>query len=343
MFKETADALDRDTTLHELLPRFNPYKLRDLQHVLTLREVYVDTDGGRVRLISDDDLKECYFEGAWQFQKDEFVLANWQEMSIEEMREKVRNAHPSFGYQEDYVYPPGKVDVDTLETKEEIVRAFRALTYVPAEVYMTAVAGAHVLRSVKAGDVENAATWVFPYLGWACRAGLNASVIRGLAEKCPAGIDNAAHLAVSVGNTDVLDLLASEFGVAEIGAGTFCSPLGISAVRWGQIAMIDHLVEQYGMDPNGDDDKFGWTVLHWMCVSTRKMGDVRAACTVKHLVDKHNVDIHKPSTGVLAGYTAADLLAMVKAEAEAEVALGKRRYVPSLDVERRTCEAMWYM
>jgi hypothetical protein len=29
------------------------------------------------------------------------------------------------------VYPPDKVDVDTLETKEEIVRAFWELTYVP--------------------------------------------------------------------------------------------------------------------------------------------------------------------------------------------------------------------
>ena len=60
-----------------------------------------------------------------------------------------------------YVYPPGKVDVDTLETKEEIVRAFWELTYVPAEVYKTAVGGAHVLRSVKAGDVGED-----PECGW---------------------------------------------------------------------------------------------------------------------------------------------------------------------------------
>ena len=40
-----------------------------------------------------------------------------------------------------------------LKTKEEIVRAFWELTYVPSEVYETAVGGAHVLRAVTAGDV----------------------------------------------------------------------------------------------------------------------------------------------------------------------------------------------
>jgi ankyrin repeat protein len=49
--------------------------------------------------------------------------------------------------------------------------------------------------------------------------------------------------------------------------------------------MIDHLVEKYGEDPNeaGED---GWTALHYAA----KEGRVR---TVKHLVEKHNVDIHK--------------------------------------------------
>ena len=49
--------------------------------------------------------------------------------------------------------------------------------------------------------------------------------------------------------------------------------------------MIDHLVEEYGMDPNGVDE-YGWTALHWAAWD----GRVR---TVKHLVENHNVDIHK--------------------------------------------------
>ena len=52
--------------------------------------------------------------------------------------------------------------------------------------------------------------------------------------------------------------------------------------------MIDHLVEEYGVDPNVDENgsKGRWTALHNAVYS----GRVR---TVKHLVEKHNVDIHK--------------------------------------------------
>ena len=59
--------------------------------------------------------------------------------------------------------------------------------------------------------------------------------------------------------------------------------------------MIDHLVEEYGVDPNGADED-GRTALHWAAWD----GRVRA---VKHLVEKHNVDIHKRSGG---GETALD-------------------------------------
>ena len=47
--------------------------------------------------------------------------------------------------------------------------------------------------------------------------------------------------------------------------------------------MIDHLVEEYGVDPNGVGGG-GWTALH----EVARLGRVR---TVKHLVEKHNVDI----------------------------------------------------
>ena len=145
---------DRDLTLGEQVIRcplirdlsirgLNPFKLSELQSVLGLREFY--------KLLPDVDLKECYFEGAWGFRKDEFVLADWREMSVEEMKENVREAHPFVDIR--HVYRPDKVDVHTLNTKEEIVRAFWELTYVPDAVYRTAVGGAHVLRSVKAGDV----------------------------------------------------------------------------------------------------------------------------------------------------------------------------------------------
>ena len=62
--------------------------------------------------------------------------------------------------------------------------------------------------------------------------------------------------------------------------------------------MIDHLVEKYGVDPNGTErlNEHGWTALHWAVFH----GRVR---TVKHLVEKHKVDIHKRSR---KGMTALD-------------------------------------
>jgi len=286
------DARDnRDLTLGEQVLRnplirdlsirgLNPYKLSDLQHILNLRGFY--------RLLPDVDLKECYFEGACGFQKDEFWLADWREMSVEEMKQRVVCAHPTFGDRK--VYPPGKVNVNTLNTKEEIVRAFWALTYVPWKVYQTAVAGAHVLRLAKAGDVGEDLYVVRWYLEGACRAGLDLSVIRGLAEKCEkAGIDSAACGAAMGGHTDVLDLLASEFGARIVGGL-------IHAAEWGHAAMIDHLVEEYGVDPNWVVGVDWWTALHYAASRDR----VR---TVKHLVEKHKVDIHKRTS---EGWTALD-------------------------------------
>ena len=61
--------------------------------------------------------------------------------------------------------------------------------------------------------------------------------------------------------------------------------------------MIDHLVEEYGVDPDGVDGIAGWIALH----EAATWGRVR---TVKHLVEKHNVDIHEREW---CGKTALDL------------------------------------
>jgi hypothetical protein len=252
-----------------VLQCLNPHKLSDLQSVLRLREFY--------GLLPDVDLKECYFERAWGFQKSDFVLAGWREMSVEAMKEAVRDAHPWINGRP--FYPPCKVDVDTLNTKEDIVRAFWELTYVPAMVYGNAVASAHVLRLVEAGKVGADPHMVIEYLGWACCADLDASVIRGLAGKCGRGdINEVAPLAAGGGHTDLVDLLAVEFG-ADIDVG--CLNL---AAAMGQDAMIDRLVERYGLDPNALDGD-GSTALHRAAINGRTR-------TVQHLVEKHSVDIH---------------------------------------------------
>jgi ankyrin repeat protein len=61
-------------------------------------------------------------------------------------------------------------------------------------------------------------------------------------------------------------------------------------------AMIDLLVEEYGVDPNGADED-GRTALH----RAAEYGRVRA---VNRLVEKHKVDIHKRTRD---GETALDL------------------------------------
>ena len=67
---------------------------------------------------------------------------------------------------------------------------------------------------------------------------------------------------------------------------------------WGHdVAMIDHLVEEYGLDPNGVSISGRAALLE-----AASLGRVR---TVKHLVEKHNVDIHeKDDEGVTALYLA---------------------------------------
>ena len=60
--------------------------------------------------------------------------------------------------------------------------------------------------------------------------------------------------------------------------------------------MIDHLVEEYGVDPD-EVDEYGWTALHHAACRGR-------VSAVKLLVEKHNVDIHKRTTRY--GKTALD-------------------------------------
>jgi len=104
-------------------------------------------------------------------------------------------------------------------------------------------------------------------------------VIRGLAEKCgKADIDLAAWWGAAWGgHTDVVDLLASEFG-ARIDVKCLTR-----AALWSHDAMIDHLVGRYGLDPNTEDE-LGMALDH-----AADHGRVR---TVRHLVEKHNVHIH---------------------------------------------------
>ena len=96
-------------------------------------------------------------------------------------------------------------------------------------------------------------------------------------------------------------LLAGEYR-GDVDVGLF-----LSAAKRGDDAMIDLLVERYGVDPNVADGD-GRTALHRAAQS----GRVR---TVKHLVEKHNVDIQKMDGCGMTALHLADLRDMTECAA----------------------------
>jgi len=282
----------RDEVLRHLRP--NPWKLSDLRVVLDLR-CYKG-------VLSNVDLKECFFMRQCGFVESDFVLADWESdsMSVEEMKERVRDAQRHIGGR--LSFPPCKKSLDSLETKEAIAREYWELTCVPVGVYRTAVGGAHVLRAVKAGDIEDGCVGI--YLEWACGAGLDVGVIRRLAGRRGVwSIDQAVQFAASGGHDDVIDLLASEYG-ARVDVACL-----IRAAEEGHVATIDHLVEKHGVDASATDED-GRTALHRA-----------AACghvdVIDHLVEKHGVDVHAMD---IEGRTAFDVACMYEAEQGSECA-----------------------
>ena len=191
-----------------ILKHFNPWKLSDLQYVLELRCFK--------GLVSDEDLKEMYFKRAWGFREWMFPLATWQELSVEEIQERVQDALPQG------VPPPphDMADVLSLDTKESIMREYGALAYVPSAVYRNAVRGAHVLRTIRHVGVENMdGTTVGDCLAGACGAGMDLSLISSLAGTHGANVDavdrksrTALMIAAWNGHTDIVNALVGTHG-----------------------------------------------------------------------------------------------------------------------------------
>ena len=190
-----------------ILKHFNPWKLSDLQYVLELRCFK--------GLVSDEDLQEMYFKRAWGVREEDFVLANWRELSVRQMQERVREALPR-----GVPRPPGMADVSSLDTKESIMREYGALAYVPREVYGNAVRGAHVLRTIRQVGVENMErTTVRDCLVGACGAGMDLSLLSTLVGTHGANVDavdrwgkTALTIAAWNGHTDIVNALAGTHG-----------------------------------------------------------------------------------------------------------------------------------
>ena len=183
---------------------------------------------------------------------------------------------------------PGKVDVDSLETKEDILGAYPELMYVPHEVHLIGYIGSYTLSVVNGtsrdrlsdGDPKLCAYCLL----MACAAGLDEICIRKICAYIPGQdlakvMDQAAKHAAQGGHVDVLELLVREFG-ATVDLNTLFR-VSVTA----QLAMFDHLVERYGLDPNAVVGDRAETALSWALIGGR-------VPMIKHIIEVHKGDIH---------------------------------------------------
>jgi ankyrin repeat protein len=238
-----------------ILRHFNPWKLSDLQCVLEMRCF----EG----LLSDEDLKEVYFQRMCGFKEKDFVLAGWREMSVEYMKGRIW-----WALEDRLKRTPGMRDhLMALGTKEEIMREYGMLAYVPAKIANIAMCGVWALRQVGGVGVEN-----LDGLGleerkqcfWhACRAGVDFSIIRSLYE--------------------------SLLGVYRLagGCGMTC------AARGGHLDIIEAFIGTLGVDVDAADED-GWTAL----MRAAKNGHT---ATVNALAGTHNANVEAVNW---LGYTA---------------------------------------
>ena len=249
-----------------ILKHFNPNKLSDLRYVLELRCFK--------GLSSDEDLRECYFERMWGYRSRDFVLGNWREMTVKEMRDAICRRLPFFPWHQRVLGTESYVR--SLRTRGRLLRKYGWLRFVPRNVFWTAANGARVLRELRDRGIDDV---VEPeeadlYLGYACRAGLDWSVVCTLADRCGKGsIEDDVAFAASSGHIGLFDLLVEKYGIR-------VSDWFLDHAVWGGIAMIDHLVVKYGLDPNEA------MALHPAARSDRV--DV-----IRHLVEVYGVDVNR--------------------------------------------------
>jgi ankyrin repeat protein len=248
--------LIRDGALRHL----NPRKLSDLQCVLEMRCF----EG----LLSDEDLKEVYFQRLWGYKEEEFALAGWREMSVEDMKKRIGRA-----LQDRMDLIPGMGEqLMTLGTKEEIMREYGMLAYVPGEIANNATGGVWALRRVREVGVENLGRLELEKredcLRYACRAGLDFSIIRSLYESL---------------------LAVSRFAGGE-------------GMRWaasgGHLDIIEAFIGTLGVDVEAGDE-YGLTAL--MCAAYQGHTDI-----VNVLAGTHNANVEAVDE---LGYTALMLAA----------------------------------
>jgi len=261
-----------------ILRHFDPNKLTDLRYVLELRCFK--------GLLSDEDLRECYFEGAWGYRARDFLPGNWREMSVEEIQDVFLESLRRYPSLERVL--GSESYVRSLRTRDDLLRKYGWLRFVPGEVCWTAAGGALVLRELRDRGIDEIVRRreADAYLEYACRAGLDWSVVCTLADRCgKRAIEDGVAVAAENGYIRLFDLLVEEYGI-RVG-----DLYPVTAAMGGQVAMIDHLFVKYGLDPKEA------MALHPAALGGRV--DV-----IRHLVEVYGVDVNPLDN---YGRTALDL------------------------------------
>jgi ankyrin repeat protein len=268
--------LIRDGALRHL----NPWKLSDLQCVLEMRCF----EG----LLSDEDLKEVYFQRMWRFKEWDFVLAGWQEMSVEDMKKRIR-----WALRDRLKRTPGMEEqMMALGTTEEIMREYGMLAYVPREIADNAIYGVWALRQVRGVGVENLGGLELEErekcLRYACSAGVDFSIIRSLYESLLADNRYAAGdgmtCAACGGHLGIIEAFIGTLGVDVDAVDADGYTALMLAARFGHTDTVNALAGTHNANVEAVDHEFGWTVL--MCAASKGHTD-----TVNALAGTYNANV----------------------------------------------------
>ncbi|MEO2192633.1 MAG: ankyrin repeat domain-containing protein, partial [bacterium] len=179
-----------------------------------------------------------------------------------------------------------------LGTKEEIMREYGALAYVPPGIAKNAMCGVWALRRVRGVGLENLGGLEFEErrrcLSYACSAGVDFSIIRSLHESLLAVSRRAAGEglagAVRGGHLDIIEAFIGTLGVDVDAIDHYGETVLMIAAEKGHTAIVNALAGTYNANVEAADEN-GWTAL------------MRAAWnghtdTVNVLAGTHNANVH---------------------------------------------------
>jgi hypothetical protein len=272
-----------------ILRHLNPWKLSDLQRVLEMRCFK--------GLLSDEDLKEVYFQRMWGFEERVFWLAGWREMSVEVLKRKIR-----WALDDRLKRTPGMEEhLMALGTKEEIMREYGMLAYVPGKIADSAMCGVWALRQVRVVGLENLGGPELEEreecLRYACRAGLDFSIIRSLYESLLAVSRRAGgegmRCAARGGHLDIIEAFIGTLGVDVDAIDHYGDTALMRAAEHGHTDTVNALAGTYNANVEAVDQN-GQTAL--MCAARNGH-----TATVNALAGTHNANVEAATR---YGYTA---------------------------------------